>query len=212
MALLASVLLLVMGNDILFDNTTANVLTRTDGLALIAFFIIFMFYIFGLRNRAGNEQEEITHYPKSRALLYTIIGVLMLFAGGRLLVDQAVTLARLAGLSEALIGLTIVAIGTSLPEMATSVVAVRRGQNDIAVGNVVGSNIFNIFWILGLTSVIKPLPFNASIGYDAIVAVLATLVLFAAVFIGKRNEINKWQGIVFVLIYCSYISYLIIRG
>lgn len=210
-ALLAIILVYVMGNDELFDKSNFNAITRTDGFSLIAMFIVFMYYTFGLAKIEGKEEKiKIYSYPKS--ILMVSAGILLLFVGGKVLVDNAIILARLGGLSESLIGLTIVAVGTSLPELATSVVAAIHKHDDIAIGNIVGSNIFNIFWILGLTGTILKLPFNPSVNFDVLICIVATFILFLAMFIGKKHKIERWQGGMFVLLYIAYIVYLIYRG
>ncbi len=212
LALLASVLVLVFGSDILLDGGVTNVITRTDGMALLGLFAIFMFYIVALFRSDASPLEEEEEKPLTplRAFLYTIVGLVALTGGGRLLVDQAVSLAGVIGLSEAVIGLTVVAIGTSLPELATSVVAAWRKQVDIAVGNVIGSNIFNIFLVLGVSSVIAPLPVREGFVVDALVMIVATVFLFVALFLGKRGHIDRWQGIVFILLYVGYVAYLLL--
>lgn len=212
LALLASMLVLVFGSDILLDEGVANVITRTDGIALLGLFAVFMFYIVALfRSDASPlEEEDETPLPPLRAFLYTVVGLVALTGGGRLLVDQAVSLATVMGLSEAVIGLTVVAIGTSLPELATSLVAAWRRQVDIAVGNVIGSNIFNIFLVLGVSSVIAPLPVREGFVVDALVMIAATVFLFVALFLGKRGHIDRWQGIVFILLYVGYVAYLLL--
>lgn len=212
-ALLAMILVYTMGNDVFIDGSAHNAITRTDGFSLIAVFAIFMFYIFGLsKNKNGAEAEDVKVFSLKLSFLFTAIGLVALFIGGKILVDNAVILARLAGLSEALIGLTIVAVGTSLPELATSVVAALHKQDDIAVGNIVGSNIFNVFWILGLTATMMQLPFTPTVNMDVLVGIIATLLLFAFMFISSRRKLDRWQGIVFVGLYAAYIIYLIIRG
>lgn len=138
-------------------------------------------------------------------------GLVGLMVGGKLFVDGAVQIAHILGMSERVIGLTIVAIGTSMPELVTSVVAARKGQNDIAVGNIVGSNIFNIFWILGLSAVISPIKVPEASFTDIYMCIGATLLLFLALFIGRKNNLERWQGIIFVMVYASYLTYLI-RG
>jgi cation:H+ antiporter len=158
-------------------------------------------------------------------LLLLLGGVVLLTVGGKLTVNGAITLATALGLSEALVGLTVVAIGTSLPELATSVVAARRGKADIAVGNIVGSNIFNIFWILGVSAAISPLPFGSGMNVDILVALLATIVLFFVIHtghIGNRlfffwrqkngHVISKHEGGLLVALYVAYIVYLVWRG
>lgn len=212
LALLASLLVFTMGHDILLDGGAADVLTRTDGLALLGFFVIFLFYVVALvRAEPGSVEAEVAPaLPVWKSALYILAGLTGLVIGGRVLVDQAVVLAELAGLSEAVIGLTVVAVGTSLPELATSVVAAMRKQVDIAVGNVVGSNIFNIFWILGVTATIAPLPVPASFTTDALMVVGATLLLFGALFVGTKGHLDRWQGALMILVYVGYVATLLI--
>jgi len=213
LALLAIVLVFVMGNDAMFDGMGFNILTRTDGIALIALFFIFLYYTFGIsKTKGSDENDEVKSYSWLIAISFTLFGLLGLVYGGKLLVDNAIILARLAGMSEALIGLTIVAVGTSLPELATSLVAVLRKQNDIAVGNVVGSNIFNTLWVLGATSSILHLPFSITVNFDVMVNIVATMLLFLFMFVDSRHKLNRWQGGMFVVLYIVYIIYLIWRG
>jgi cation:H+ antiporter len=128
-------------------------------------------------------------------------------------VDGAVKLASNLGTSQALIGLTVVAVGTSLPELVTSATAAFKKNADIAVGNVVGSNIFNIFLILGVSAVIRPLPFSSEMNIDILMVILASSLLFITMFTGrKRNLLERWEGIIFVAIYIFYLGFLIIRG
>jgi cation:H+ antiporter len=213
-ALLAMTLVLVFGSDRALDGVAADALTRTDGIALIGLFIVFLSYVINLARRGGETigGEKVQVYALGRSILLTIGGLVALFIGGRILVDAAVVLARLAGLSEAFIGLTVVAVGTSLPEFATSVVAAYRRQDDIAVGNIVGSNIFNVFWILGLTSIIRPLPLHAGARLDVLVGIIATMLLLLAMFVGRRRTIDRWQGVAFMLCYAAYLGFLIQRG
>lgn len=217
LALAGMVLLFVFGNDFRFDGITSNALTRTDGVALLVLFIVFMYYIFGLAKsdrQAAKEAEEseIKVYSSPLSLGYILAGLGLLVGGGRMLVDSAVDIAAAAGLSEALIGLTVVAIGTSLPELATSVVATLKGQNDIAVGNIVGSNIFNVFWILGLSSIITPLPVSNDASIDILVGVGTTALLFGVMFFGKKHQLTRAEGILFLVAYLAYTGYLIQRG
>lgn len=226
LALLGMVLIAIMANDRFFDGIPSNALTRTDGVALLALFIIFMYYIFGMaksdRDKAAetsasqalNEDEEskVRRYSTPMSFGLTGLGLVGLVLGGRLLVGGATDIAAEAGLSEALIGLTVVAIGTSLPELATSVVAALRKHADIAIGNVVGSNIFNVFFVLGVTSVITPLPISNALNFDLMVAVMATFLLFIFMFVGGRRRLIRWEGIVFVAMYVAYLAFLILRG
>lgn len=221
LALLGVLLLFAFGNDQFFDNAGYNAITRTDGFALMSLFIIFMYYIFNMAKKeraqaleSGEDpdEDEIKQYSTKASVLLTIAGLAGLVIGGRLLVDGAVAVAQAAGLSEALIGLTIVGIGTSLPELATSVVAALKKQTDLAIGNVVGSNIFNIFWILGLTSTILQLDFNQNINVDVLVSIVATLLLFLFMFVGGRRRLVRWEGGMFLALYAGYMVFLVIRG
>ena len=213
-AFLAMLTVFIMTNDKIINGGAENVLTRTDGLILLIFFAVFMYYIIELTRKGDNgaEQEEIKSYSVFVSIFLTIGGLLALFFGGKLLVGQAVALAQMAGLSEMLIGLTIVAVGTSLPEMATSIIAASRGQSDIAIGNVVGSNIFNVFWILGVTSLIKPISINVGANFDIFVSLTATAILFFAMFVGKKHKLERWQGGLFLLVYLTYMIYIVQRG
>lgn len=210
-ALLGVVLLYTMGNDFLFDGNQFNAITRTDGFSLMAIFVIFMYYIFGI-SKVEYKEEKIKVYSYAVSILMTVFGILLLFVGGKILVDNAVILASLAGLSESFIGLTIVAVGTSLPELATSVVAAVHKHNDIALGNIIGSNIFNVFWVIGLTGTILQLPFSPATNIDVLVAISSMLLLFFAMFLGKRRMLERWQGVLFIVFYVVYIGYLICRG
>lgn len=212
-SLLAVLAVAFMANDILLDGGVASVISRIDGLLLLSFFIIFMYYIFGLAAQGEvSATEKPTVYPWYKSVALIVAGIAGLVVGGRWIIEGAVAFATSFGLSEALIGLTIVAVGTSLPELATSVVAAYRRNTDIAIGNVVGSNIFNIFWILGLSAVISPLPFAPALQADVIVCLVATLMLFFALFVGRKHTIERWQGLAFVCLYAAYVVYLVGRG
>lgn len=217
-ALLGVLLVFVMGNDGLFDGVGFDALTRTDGIALLTLMIIFMYYVFGMTRKAQEEggDLDLAETPEQYGALastgFTVAGLIGLVIGGRLLVDGAVSIASAAGLSESLIGLTIVGIGTSLPELATSVVAALRKHADIAIGNVVGSNIFNVFFVLGTTGTILQLPFSSSVNFDIGISILATMLLFVFMFIGKKHRLTRLEGAMFLVLYASYITYLVIRG
>jgi len=211
LSLLATILILVMANDTLIDGRNFSELSRIDGLVLIGFFIIFLYYTFGIGKIAG-EDQKIETMPTTQAITYIVIGLAGLLLGGKWIVDGAIFIANQLGISQALIGLTIVAIGTSLPELVTSAVAALKQKADIAVGNVVGSNIFNILWVLSVSATIKPLRYSITLNFDIIILILVSLVLFMFMFVGKRRILEKWQGFFFVFCYLLYIVYLIYRG
>ena len=210
LSLLAAILLGVMVNDTLIDGGTFSGLTRIDGIVFIAFFIIFLYYTFGISKVSGeNTDLEIKEMSYMKSSLYIVGGLLGLVFGGKWIVDGAIKIAEGFNVSQSLIGLTVVAIGTSLPELATSAVAAYKKQSDIAIGNVVGSNIFNIFWILGLSAVINPLPFSKDSIIDIIMTIVASLILFLIMFIGKKHTVERWQGVIMILMYVGYVAYLI---
>jgi len=218
LSLLAAVLVLILANDRVIDAAGISVLSRIDGIVLLCFFIIFLFYIFELALHQEDAvvaagQESLRLLPGFlKPVLLVIFGLLAMVVGSRMVVLSAVDLAARLGLSQALIGLTIVAVGTSLPELATSAVAAYKKNSDIAVGNIVGSNIFNIFFILGVSALIKPLPFNVAYNLDILITICASLLLFLCMFTGKKQQLDKWEGILFVLLYLGYIIVLVIRG
>lgn len=210
--LLAAVVLFLVANDVLIDGSDASILTRIDGFVMICFFLVFIYYTFHL---ARSEKNDIEKAPKRAlwlSLVMTLIGIVGLALGGKWVVDSAQTIATSLGLSEALIGLTVVALGTSLPELATSAVAAYKGNTDIAVGNVVGSNIFNIFWVLGLSSVIRPIEFSDKINADILIYVVATILLFLFSFTGGHHKITRKEGFQFLIAYVAYMVFLVLRG
>lgn len=223
--LLASITLLIMANDMIVDGYAQSELSRSDGLAFLGFFIIFLYYTFGMQNH-GILENGHSKPTMSLGKAWTLfaVGLVGLGVGGNLAVEGAKTIASMLGLSEALIGLTVVALGTSLPELAASVVAARKGKADIAIGNIVGSNIFNIFWILGLSAVIKPLPFQPALNTDLLMVAGSTALLFFLihnggfhhrVFMWWRQErdyiLNKFEGGVLLSGYIVYIGYIVYR-
>lgn len=226
---LAAILVFVMGADTLLGSGSDNFLSQADGIVLLSFFSIFMYYIFSqakkdknsnLENKIQkingdniiNNEEEIIILEKNKTIIFIVLGLIMLVIGGKLVSDSAVYLAKLLDVSDTLIGLTIVAIGTSLPELFTSVIAAMKGKSDIAIGNVVGSNIFNIFFVLGISSSISSLPFTNANLTDALIAAVASISILGAVYLGKKHTIQKWQGAALILCYVIYVTYIIMRG
>lgn len=210
LSLLAAVAVFIVANDVLFDDAAANSITRTDGLVFLLFFVIFLVYNITLSlNTEDDANIEAKHYSSLKSILFIILGLTGLVVGGQLIVDSAVSIAQAFGMSERVIGLTIVSIGTSLPELATSVVAVRKRNLDIAIGNIVGSNIFNIFFILGISTVINAVPVQEAAFVDIFLNIVASLLLFIFVFTGKGRSLERWEGFVFLAIYIAYLIYLL---
>lgn len=189
-------------------------LERLSGALLLLGFFAFLYFIY----RAICARKYIAETDKTRAhtigtaIGLTLGGLVGLTLGGKLVVDNAIIIATNFGISEGLVGLTLVALGTSLPELTTSVVAVRKGKTDLAVGNAVGSNIFNIFWVLGLSAVIRPIVFNQKIGFDIAFLVAITALLIGLAFFGKKYELARWQAALFLTSYLGYIWFIVQRG
>ena len=214
-SLVATLLVGFLANAALLADTNALMLSRIDGGILLMFFVLFMGYIYVVfkSNQADDDEADSDEpMPTGKASLMIIGGLLGLFFGGEWVVNGAVHIAEIIGLSQTFIGLTVVAVGTSLPELVTSAVAAYKNNTDIAVGNVVGSNIFNLLWILGVSSLIRPLPFDVASNTDIVMIIFSSALLLFAVAVGKGARIVRWEGVLFILVYIGYISYLVVRG
>lgn len=209
LSLLALIVLYVLANDRIIDGHTSSIISHSDGIILLSFFAIFLYYSFILAKQSTNDTMVVKIFPLWKSIFYIIIGIAGLVFGGKFMVDGASNIARNLGVSESIIGLTILAIGSSIPELATSAMAAYRKNSDIAIGNVVGSNIFNVFLILGVSSVIKPLPFSTNSNLDLVFAIAITILLFFFIYLYRENQLIRKHGIAFIVIYLAYISYLI---
>lgn len=211
LVILSSVVLLIIGLSPIIDGGPMAI-TRVDGLLLLIFFIIFMRYTFASAKSA--PQPEATDTPAKapvplwRAILLTVGGLAALVIGGQWFVDGASGIARAIGWSEGLIGLTILAAGTSLPELATSIVSATKGFPGMALGNVIGSNIFNIFFVLGCTATVTPLSFGTISLFDLITLTAVSLLFWAFGWFYGRRTITRPEGALFVIIYIAYITRL----
>lgn len=210
-SILAILVLYFLSNSIFPGQS--NILTRVDGLILLSFFGAFLYYIYLQMKADRNDPESLSIHNLSgwKIALLIVAGLAGLIFGGKLVVDSAVEIAKELGISEKIIGLTIIAIGTSLPELMTSVVAAIRKNSDIALGNIIGSNIFNIFFILSLSSVINPVQFNTSFNFELYMLAGGTLVLFLTMFTGGKKRLDRWEALILLSIYIIYTVYLILR-
>ncbi|GMQ28686.1 calcium/sodium antiporter [Algoriphagus confluentis] len=207
-SLLAAIGLFFLVNN--FFLSESPLLSRLDGLILLVCFAGFLYYVATqLKSDPQTEQVEAKDYSNMKIWALIAVGLAGLVGGGKLVVDNAVSMAQSLGVSEKIIGLTIVAAGTSLPELATSVVAAMRKNADIAIGNIVGSNIFNIFLILGVSALIRPLEFNVSFNTDLYILGAGTVFLFFAMFTGKRHKLDRWEALVLLSSYLLYTGYLV---
>lgn len=211
LCILASIILLICANDVLLDRATENVLSITDGLLLLCFFAIFMGYTFAIasNNKVDGQEEEIKSLPIWKSILYITGGLAGLIFGGQWFVEGAGNIARSLGISESIIGLTLVAGGTSLPELATSIVAALKKNPEIAIGNVIGSNLFNIFFVLGCSASITPLHLNGITNFDFLTLVGAGILLWFFGLFFARRTITRIEGSILVLAYVAYTTILI---
>lgn len=193
-------------------------LDQVDGMILISYFAIFIYYTFG---KVSTHQQAEEEKEKAKAdtlnfgsvFLKIFLGILGLWLGGQWIVNGAIEFATFFGVSDALVGLTVVAVGTSLPELAAAVVAVRKGNVDIAVGTAVGSNLFNIFWVLGLGSIVRPIGFSDDLIIDIVINGAVAGLLFLTMVVGRyRHQVSKTEGKMFLVAYVVYILFVIFRG
>ena len=217
-----STTLILLANDTLLHNSTINSLDHGDGLVLLLFFFLFMCYTFYIARKKGTKGKDATQQPDSNApqikiygwwlsIGMVIGGLVMLIVGGNLFTEGASAIARALGVSESVIGLTLVAVGTSVPELATSILAAKKGEVDMAIGNIVGSNIFNIALILGTTATIRPIETGGITLPDYGVMLLAVVLLFLfTLFYGKR-EIKRLEGVALLSVYIIYTVWLILQ-
>ncbi|MCM3400228.1 calcium/sodium antiporter [Oceanobacillus profundus] len=211
--LLASVALLILMSDIALQGSGSNLLTRNDGFIFLLFLSIFMYYVIeiGLKSRKDTADEPVTEEISwAKNILITILGLAAIIFGGDLVVANGTEIAYSLGMSETLVGLTIIAIGTSLPELVTSVSAALKKESEIALGNIVGSNIFNILFVLGASASISPLAANDKMFIDVILMIALTIILL--VFSRTSFKVGKREGLVLVAAYIIYLVYIILRN
>lgn len=212
LALVASFAVVFLMNDSAIDGHATSALSRADGLVLLLLFGIFLYYTYGISRVSGGEDDpDIKHRPWPQAAIMIVSGAAGLALGGKWIIDNATVLAAAAGIKESVVGLTLLAFGTSVPELATSALAAWRKNVDIAVGNVVGSNIFNLLFVLAVTSIVTPIPLPAAINIDALVMIGSSFLLFFAMFNQPRHRLERWEGIAFFVLYVGYAVHLFWR-
>lgn len=212
--LLVTAALVFMSCDAFFGNGSVNVISRNEAAVLLLFMAVFLYSVImsALRSRKeklDSPEEEKPAYGLGKSILFTVGGLAGIVVGGQLVVDSAEKIALGFGMSKTLVGLTIVAVGTSLPELVTSIVAAKKGESDIAMGNVVGSNVFNILFVLALSAAISPMGINAQCLFDLLI--LAAVSVTAYVFCATGKQVNRIEGLALVLIYGGYMAYAIVR-
>ncbi len=206
--LIVTVILLFMAN-----NDNSHIISRTEGIILITICALYLFYnIYMAKKTDTSDEESEVEMSVSKALIYIIIGIVALKFGGDFVVDNTTTLATAIGISEKLISVTLVSVATSLPELVTSITATKKGVVDIAIGNIIGSNIFNIVLILGVSSIISPINYAVSYNFDLILLIVMCAIFLIIPFIKKRYKMVRYQGFIFVAIYALYVLRTVILG
>lgn len=209
--ILFSSLLMVLSFDNLFNKENVNIISRTDGIVIILFFTIFGYYLFSVMKKGKGEEDEKPKYGMFKSILLIIVGIFGIVIGSNLVVDSAREVARIFGISEKIISLTVVALGTSLPELVTSIQASRKGENDIAIGNIIGSNIFNIGVVIGIPALlINDVNVGAFNYIDMFTMIFTSILLFILTF--KNRKLGKNQGIIMLLLFVIYYTYVILGG
>jgi cation:H+ antiporter len=206
-SLLVAILLFVLANDFYSDQNPE--ISRVDGMILLVALICFLYYIFSQLKQ--DEAEVVLYQDKSNYKIWALVifGIAGLIIGGKLVVDNSIDIATKLGVSQKIIGLTIIAAGTSLPELLTSIVAAFKKNSDIAIGNVIGSNIFNILLILSVSSFVNPIKYNPNFNQDLLILIGGTVFLIIAMFTGKRKKLDRWEALILLTFYLIYTSYLV---
>lgn len=207
-ALLSCLVLFIISYDIYFGDSLVNLITRTEGILLLCFAGIFLYSTVLGATLDKNIKAEKGKFS-FKDILYIVVGIILIGLSAEVIVNSAVNISKWLGIGEDLIGLTIIAVGTNLPELVTSIVAVRKGEVDIAIGNLVGTNIYNIFLILGLAATINPITISSNAFIDIIVLAITSFIVY--IFIQHKKDINRKEGIIMILLYIIYIVYVVIR-
>ena len=218
--LLISIILIILSSDILLFNSSINTINRIDGIILLILFIVFLYYLINsaMKNRkeslydtetsADLDMSNIKSIEKSntmiKSILISVIGIAAIIFGGNLVVDSASNIASSFGVNDQLIGLTIVSIGTSLPEFVTSIIAATKGESDLALGNVLGSNIFNILFVIGASALISPMTVDPKLIINGAIMILSTILVYFYAY--RKNDISKFESITLSLLYFGYMG------
>ena len=202
LSLMGALMVLIIASDKLLDHQSVNIIGRIDGIVLVCLAIIFLVYNLEL---AKKENKEVEIQGKQQRIVIAIFWLLVGLAG----LINATAISREFGIPERIIAITVIAVGTSLPELVTSLMAVRKGKVDLAIGNVVGSNIINIFFILGVSSIITSVPVPENTFLDIYLNIFAAVLLFFFLLLSRKRQLLKWVGILFIIIYCLYILSLL---
>ena len=207
-SLFSYLVLIILSTGFFINGGKEGIITRTNGLILLCFLAIYLYALIFDASKSINKKEEKSKF-EFKNILFILIGIIGIIVGGQLVVNSATGIAKILKIGDNVIALTVVAIGTSLPELVTSVVAVKKGETDIAIGNVVGSNIFNVFFILGLASTVSPISFGLESYIDIVLMMLSGIIVFF--FVLKNYRIGKVKGPIMIGMYILYTIYILMR-
>ncbi len=221
LCLLSAIVLLILASDVFLDGAPSSIINRTDGLILLMFFFVFIYYsFFAMKKKDEKSIVTVKEMTMGRSVTFVILGMVFLTGGGQMIVYFAEKFGVEFGISDRIMGLTVLSLGTSLPELSTSVIAAMKKNSDISIGNIIGSNIFNTFLILGLSSTINPIPVSdvpgkiisqiSSTNLDMLVNLLATVLVFVFVFTRKGRRIDRLEGAFMVLLYVVYMVFILV--
>ncbi len=220
LCLLSALVLIVLANDTVLDDSPQSIINRTDGLILLMFFFVFMYYsFFAMKKKDEASVINVKELSMGKSVFLVITGMLLLTGGGQMIVHYAEKFGMDFGIPDRIMGLTVLSLGTSLPELSTSVIAAIKKNSDISIGNIIGSNIFNTFLILGLSSTINPIPVSSepssltslmsATNLDMMVNLIATVLVFIFVFTRKGRKIDRLEGAFMVLLYAVYMFFVL---
>lgn len=206
-SLVATILLFVLANNF-FINQNPEI-SRIDGIILLIAFLCFLYYVYSQLKQEKTETVTVVNKSNLKIWGLVVFGIAGLIIGGKLVVDNSIDIATQLGVSQKIIGLTIIAAGTSLPELVTSIVAALKKNSDIAIGNVIGSNIFNVLLILSISSFVNPIKYNPNFDQDILILIGGTVFLIIAMFTGKRKKLDRWEAFILLSFYLVYTTYLV---
>ncbi|WP_121668091.1 calcium/sodium antiporter [Mesonia aquimarina] len=208
-SLVAAILVLLLANNFFIQQNLE--ISRIDGILLLLGFTLFIGYVFTQLKQEKGEELAYKTQPNYKIWGMIILGMAGLIIGGKLVVDNSISIATNLGISQKIIGLTIIAAGTSLPELVTSIVAATKKNSDIAIGNVIGSNIFNLLLILSISSFVKPIAYNLNFNQELFILLGGTIFLIIAMFTGKRKKLDRWEALILLSFYLIYTIYLVLQ-
>ncbi len=211
-SIVAALLIFFFANSSFMDRGQEMLISLREGLVLLVFMLLYLLLVYRVSKQDAEEMDDFEPQKRRYSFFYVLVGIVGLYIGSEWIVNSSTYLSDILQLSESFIGLTVVALGTTVPELATAVVAGKKGSLDMAVGNIIGSNIFNLLWVLAVSAIIAPISYKTTYNIELSIIIVSGLVLFAAIFIGEKWHIGRVTGTMFLLTYFAYLFYIYQRG